>query len=211
MTFWRGTVTTHQANDRAAIAFDKTTALIVVDMQNDFALPDGSLYVTGGDELVTRINEHIERATAGGAFVVYTQDWHPEETPHFVTSGGVWPVHCVRDTWGAELCDDLVVTGPIVRKGTGGEDGYSGFTMRDPETNETIPTKLNDLLVERGIERAVVVGLALDVCVKATAIDALANGYEVIVPVDSSAAVNLEPEDGGLAINELMELGAFVV
>ncbi len=204
-------MTTHQANDTGAIVFDQTTALIVVDMQNDFALPNGSLYVTGGEELVTRINEHIARADAAGAFVVYTQDWHPEQTPHFVTSGGVWPVHCVRDTWGAELCDDLVVTGPIVRKGTGGEDGYSGFTMRDPETNETIPTKLNDLLVERGIERVIVVGLALDVCVKATAIDALTNGYEVIVPVDSSAAVNLEPENGGLAINELMELGAIVV
>lgn len=211
MTFWRGTVTTHQANDNEAIAFDETTALIVVDMQNDFALPDGSLYVTGGDKLVTRINEHIARADAAGAFVVYTQDWHPEQTPHFVTSGGVWPVHCVRDTWGAELCDDLVVTGPIVRKGTGGEDGYSGFTMRDPETNETIPTELNDLLVERGIKRVVVVGLALDVCVKATAIDALTNGYEVVVPLDSSAAVNLEPENGGLAVNELMELGAIVV
>lgn len=211
MAFWRTTVTREPPTDSADIVYDDKTALIVVDMQNDFALPDGSLYVTGGDQLMPRINEHIAQANAAGALVVYTQDWHPPETPHFVTSGGVWPVHCVRDTWGAELCEDLLLDGPIVRKGTGGEDGYSGFTMRDPQTNETIPTQLNDLLVERGVERAVVVGLALDVCVKATAIDALTNGYEVIVPVDSSAAVNLEPENGGLAINELMELGAIVV
>ncbi|MEZ5342373.1 MAG: isochorismatase family protein [Acidimicrobiales bacterium] len=191
--------------------FDESTALIVVDMQNDFASPDGSLFVTGGDALLDRLNDQIEAADAAGAFVVYTQDWHPEQTPHFVTSGGVWPVHCVRDTWGAELCDDLLVRGPIVRKGTGGEDGYSGFTMRDPETGETIPTELDELLVERGIARVVVVGLALDVCVKATAIDALTNGYDVIVPAESSAAVNLEPENGALAITELLELGALVV
>ena len=83
--------------------------------------------------------------------------------------------------------------------------------MRDAETDESIETELNGLLQEHEIERTVIVGLALDVCVKATAIDALDKGYEVIVPLATSAAVNLEPENGGLAINELLELGAIVI
>ena len=83
---------------------------------------------------------------AAGAGVFYTQDWHPESTPHFAKDGGIWPVHCVAGTWGAELHPDLIVDGPIVRKGANGEDGYSGFTMRDPTTGETKPTELEGLV-----------------------------------------------------------------
>ena len=118
-------------------AYDPTTALLVVDVQNDFADPSGSLYVKGGEEVVPLINREIERARAAGASVIYTQDWHPESTPHFQKDGGVWPVHCVMSTWGAELHRDLVTVGPVVRKGSNGEDGYSGFTQRDPESGET--------------------------------------------------------------------------
>ncbi|NIS29836.1 MAG: isochorismatase family protein, partial [Actinobacteria bacterium] len=89
----------------------------------------------------------------------YTQDWHPPHTPHFEKDGGIWPVHCVRDTWGAELHPDLRVERPAVRKGANGEDGYSGFTMRDPVSGETVPTELEPLLREAAIERTVVVGL----------------------------------------------------
>ncbi|HEY8771694.1 MAG TPA: isochorismatase family protein, partial [Candidatus Limnocylindria bacterium] len=112
--------------------YDPRTALVVVDLQNDFADPSGSLFVRGGDEVVGRINDELQLATSEGALVVYTQDWHPPSTPHFAKDGGVWPVHCVAGTWGAELHPGLVVAGPSVRKGSNGEDGYSGFTMRDP-------------------------------------------------------------------------------
>ena len=173
----------------ANVEYSPTTALVVVDVQNDFADPAGSLFVAGGDEIIAEVNRHVDAAVQAGATVVYTQDWHPPETPHFATSGGVWPVHCVRDTWGAELHPDLVVAGPTVRKGTGGEDGYSGFTMRDPVTGETTLTELRGILDEHATERVVVVGLALDVCVKATAEDALTMGYDVTVPTDASAAV----------------------
>ena len=79
----------------------------------------------------------IARRRRAGALVVYTQDWHPQSTPHFAKDGGIWPVHCVAETWGAELHPDLgASTGPIVRKGANGEDGYSGFTMREPDTGE---------------------------------------------------------------------------
>jgi nicotinamidase/pyrazinamidase len=184
------------------INYDAHTALVVVDVQNDFADPKGNLYVTGGDAIIPRVNEEMSRALTAGAFVVYTQDWHPESTPHFEKDGGIWPVHCVKGTWGAELHPDLVVTGPIVQKGSNGEDGYSGFTMRDPETGEEKPTALKAMLEERGIRRVVVVGLALDVCVKATALDAAAS-FDTSVVVAATAPVELQPGDGARAIEEL--------
>lgn len=187
--------------------FDRSTALVVVDVQNDFADPDGGLSVPGGDRIVPAVNGLIATAEAAGAFVVYTQDWHPESTPHFAKDGGVWPVHCVAGTWGAELHPQLVVGGPIVRKGTNGEDGYSGFSMRDPATGETKPTELDGLLRDRGVERVVVCGLATDYCVKATALDALRLGYGTTVPAEAIAAVDLQPGDGERALAGLADAG----
>jgi nicotinamidase/pyrazinamidase len=103
---------------------------------------------------------------------VYTADCHPESTPHFVKDGGIWPVHWVMDTWGAEFHEDLVVDGPVVKKGSNGEDGYSGFFMRD-HTGETVETELAGLLCRRGITHIVVCGLATDYCVNATALDGM--------------------------------------
>jgi nicotinamidase/pyrazinamidase len=140
--------------------YDPRTALVVVDVQNDFADPDGSLYVAGGEEVVSVINEEIGTARKAGAALFYTADWHPESTPHFAKDGGIWPVHCVAETWGSEFHLGLILEGPVVRKGANGEDGYSGFTMRDPTTGETIPTELASLLRERGVTRLVVGGLA---------------------------------------------------
>jgi nicotinamidase/pyrazinamidase len=193
-----------------ADTYDRRTALVIVDVQNDFADRDGSLSVPGADAVIDAVNDEIEAATAAGAAVVYTQDWHPPQTPHFATDGGVWPVHCVRDTWGAELHPRLVVAGPSVRKGRGGEDGYSGFTMRDPVSGEEASTGLDELLRERGVEKLVVTGLALDYCVKATALDAVALGYPTIVPLAATAPVELEPGDGERAVDELTGAGASV-
>ncbi len=191
--------------------YDRDTALVVVDCQNDFADPRGSLYVQGGEEVVARCNAEIVRAASAGAFVVYTQDWHPESTPHFEKDGGIWPVHCVADTWGAELHPRLLVAGPSVRKGVGGEDGYSGFTVRDPLTEATSPTGLADLLAEAGVGKVVVVGLTLDYCVKATAIDAVPAGFSAVVLRDATAAVNLQPGDDDRAVEELVSQGVVVV
>jgi nicotinamidase/pyrazinamidase len=185
------------------------TALIVVDVQNDFADPAGGLYVARGHRIIPTINGEIEMARNSGAIVVATQDWHPEVTPHFAKDGGIWPVHCVADTWGAALHPDLVLpdAAPRVRKGVNGEDGYSGFTTRDPVTGEMTPTELEGLLREAGIERVVVVGLATDYCINATALDAKRLGFETAVLTDAIAAVNLKPADGTKAIDDMVAAG----
>ena len=192
--------------------YDSKTALIVVDLQNDFAQPKGSLYVAEGEAVVPVANREIDRALAAGAVVVYTQDWHPPTTPHFEKDGGIWPVHCVRDSWGAEFHPELNVPEhtEIVKKGTGGEDGYSGFTVRDPTTGEERPTRLEALLRERGVERVVVLGLATDYCVKATAIDAARRGFHTNVLGEGIRAVDLELGDGERALQEMRAAGAVV-
>jgi nicotinamidase/pyrazinamidase len=189
-------------------AYDSSTALIVVDVQNDFADPNGSLYVSGGETIVPVVNEEMARARDAGALIVYTQDWHPESTPHFQKDGGIWPVHCVQETWGADFHPDLEVKGDVVRKGTGGEDGYSGFTIRDPASGAEASTELADLLRERGIERVVVVGLATDYCVKETALDAVRLGFETTVRAEAMRAVDLQPGDGDRALEEMTTAGA---
>jgi nicotinamidase/pyrazinamidase len=194
--------------DEAVPSYDPSTALVVVDVQNDFADPAGSLYVRGGEDVVSRINDEIQVALTDGAFVVYTQDWHPPSTPHFAKDGGVWPVHCVAETWGAELHPSLVVAGPIVRKGSNGEDGYSGFTMRDPVSGNDRPTELAALLRDRDVTRVVVGGLATDYCVLGTVLDARRLGFETLVLTEAVEAVELTPGDGEGALAQMAEAGA---
>jgi nicotinamidase/pyrazinamidase len=184
-------------------------ALIVVDVQNDFADPAGSLSVRGGADVIPVINREAALATANGAVVVCTQDWHPEHTPHFAKDGGVWPDHCVQDTWGAALHPALEVSPetPVVRKGANGEDGYSGFTMRDPTSGDTIATELEALLRDAAVDDVVVTGLATDYCVKATALDAARLGFATTVRTDAIAAVDLQPGDGERALAEMREAG----
>jgi nicotinamidase/pyrazinamidase len=186
-------------------------ALIVVDVQNDFADPAGSLYVTGGGVVVAFADSEIERARAAGTPVFYTQDWHPPSTPHFAKDGGIWPVHCVAGTWGAELHPGLRVEGVVVRKGVGGEDGYSGFTLRDPVTGATTPTELDGLLRAAGATSLVVLGLATDYCVLATALDGRERGYDVALLAEGIRAVELEDGDGERALERLRAEGVEVV
>lgn len=185
-------------------------ALIVVDVQNDFADPRGSLAVAGGVAVVRAANGLIAEARAAGALIVYSQDWHPPDTPHFAKDGGVWPVHCVAGTWGAELHPDLIVAGEIVRKGVAGEDGYSAFTVRDPMGGGERSTGLAELLAARGVAGVVVIGLATDYCVRATALDALRAGLATEVRRDAVAAVDVEPGDGEEALAEMAAAGCTV-
>ena len=192
-------------------AYDDRTALLVVDVQNDFADARGSLSVGGGLEVVPVVNAEVHAAREAGAIVAYTQDWHPASTPHFAKDGGVWPVHCVAETWGAALVDGLLVDGPVVRKGTGGEDGYSGFSVRDPESGEESATDLERILRAGGVERVVIAGLATDYCVKATALDAVRLGFATVVLQAGVRAVEVHDGDGARAIAEMTAAGVDVI
>jgi len=152
----------------------------------------------------------IGRARAAGSPVFYTQDWHPESTPHFQKDGGVWPSHCVKGSWGAQLHPDLDIDGPVVRKGSNGEDGYSGFTMRDPVSGETVPTELGDLLAGAGVTQLVLAGLATDYCVKSTVLDARERGFPIVVLENGIRAVDLQPGDGERAVEEMLAAGALL-
>ena len=191
--------------------YDATTGLLVIDVQNDFADPAGSLYVSGAEEALGAIDREIEAGRAAGARVVYSQDWHPPVTPHFRSAGGIWPDHCVMDTWGAGFHPDLLVDGDVVRKGVEGGDGYSAFSVRDPESGATSATELGSLLRRTGVTRVVVVGLATDYCVVETVLDARRLGFGVEVVSDAVRAVNLSAGDGDAALDRMREAGAVVV
>jgi nicotinamidase/pyrazinamidase len=191
-------------------SYDDKTVLLVVDIQNDFADSNGSLYVKEGEQVVPIANREIEKALGAGVLVVYTQDWHPESTPHFEKDGGIWPVHCVQGTWGAEFHPDLVVKGEIVRKGTRGEDGYSAFTVRDPQSGAQEGTDLEPLLRKHAIENVIIVGLATDYCVRETALDARRLGFDATILEEGVRGVNLQPGDDERAIRDAVLAGARV-
>ena len=193
------------------LAYDQATALLVIDVQNDFADPGGSLAVGGGDAIIPFLNDQIGAARRAGALVAYTQDWHPAVTPHFARDGGIWPVHCVMDTWGAEFHPNLLVDGPSVHKGSAGEDGYSGFRMRDPTTGQESATELDAILRSAGIKQAVVVGLATDYCVQASALDSVRLGYQTRVLLAGVRAVDLAPGDGDRALTAMVAAGVALV
>ena len=174
-----------------------TSALVIVDFQNDFT-PGGALAVPGGDAIAGRINELA--ASGEFALVVATRDWHPADHGSFSERGGPWPVHCVRDTEGAQLHPALA-RGPIdviVDKGQAPDtDGYSGFEGTDLEA----------LLRERGITEVTVVGLATDYCVKNTALDALRAGFAVTVDPSAVRGVEVAAGDSERALAEVRAAG----
>jgi nicotinamidase/pyrazinamidase len=180
-------------------------ALVVVDVQNDFC-PGGALGVAGGDEVVPVLNRYIERFRKDGAPVFATRDWHPQKTKHFRAWGGVWPPHCVQGTTGAEFHPRLEVPpdAVVVSKGMDPEDdAYSCFQGLDPGGRPFAAA-----LGTRGVQRIFVGGLATDYCVKATALDATREGFEVVVLADAIRAVDLQPGDGDRAIEEMRTAGA---
>ncbi|HWF26705.1 MAG TPA: nicotinamidase [Solirubrobacteraceae bacterium] len=173
-------------------------ALIVVDVQNDFC-PGGALAVRGGDEILDEVN----RLAAQAPLVIATRDWHPSDHRSFAEQGGPWPVHCVRDTPGAQLHPGLLtrIDATIDKGQTPEREGYSGFEH----------TALESLLRDHGVKTVDIVGLALDYCVKATALDARKAGFDVVVHRDATRAVNVAPGDDERAVEELRAAGVKVV
>lgn len=173
-------------------------ALIIVDVQRDFC-PGGALAVPDGDAVV----EPINALAASAPFVVATRDWHPTAHSSFAPQGGPWPVHCVAESPGAQLHPgiDLAEVDLVVDKGEAiDSDGYSAFE----------DTALEQLLRARGVDKVHVTGLALDYCVKATALDAERAGFEVVVHRGATRAVESTEGDGARAVGELEAAGVAV-
>ncbi|HXY92549.1 MAG TPA: isochorismatase family protein, partial [Acidimicrobiia bacterium] len=131
--------------------------------------------------------------------------------PHFAEFGGIWPVHCVRDTWGAEFHPGLVVDGELIHKATGPEDGYSAFSVQHLPTGEVRGTGLEELLREHDVHRVVIVGIATDYCVRESGLDAARLGFETEVLGEGVRAVDLAPGDGERALDELEHAGVRLV
>ena len=176
------------------------TALMVVDLQNDFC-PGGALPVAEGDQVVPLANELIERFTEAGSPIYFTRDWHPPNHMSFTDRGGPWPPHCVRDTPGARFHPDLHVpdTAQIISKATDVDtEAYSTFEG----------TGAADRLRARGVGAIVIVGLATDYCVKHSVLDGLQEGFRMTVVPQAIRAVNVQPDDGDRAIEQMRQAGA---
>ena len=182
-----------------------TTALLVVDVQNDFCM-GGALEVPDGDSVVPIVNALAQRVADAGGAVFASRDWHPADSTHFDTGGGRWPVHCVQGSAGARFHPDLALppTTVVLTKGDDRRaDGYSAFDGRTPEG-----LAFADALGKRGVTDLVVAGLATDYCVKASVLSAREAGLVVIVVEDAVRAVNADDGDEAAAMAAMREAGA---
>ncbi|NPA37187.1 MAG: nicotinamidase [Chlorobi bacterium] len=168
-------------------------ALMIIDVQNDFC-PGGALPVPDGDKVVPVINNLMDKFD----YVIATRDWHPEKTVHF----DKWPEHCIRMTQGAEFHPGLNTAGinKIISKGTGNkDDGYSAF--------ETEELDLSGFLKEKGINELYITGLATEYCVKASALDAVKNGFKTYVISDAIRGIDINEGDIAKAVDKMKSAG----
>jgi nicotinamidase/pyrazinamidase len=185
--------------------FEDGDALLLVDPQNDFC-PGGSLPVTDGEAVMPVLSSWAAAAAQAGVPIFVSRDWHPPKTTHFKEFGGVWPPHCVIGTRGAEFHPRLRLPAEaiVVSKGMGDtEDAYSAFQACDESD-----TPFETLLRQRGVRTLYVMGLATDYCVKQSVLDGLAHGFGISVVHEGIRAVNLQPDDGQQALDQMRESGA---
>lgn len=178
----------------------KQDALIVVDVQKDFC-PGGALAVPEGDSVVPVLNRYIERFADEKLPIFATRDWHPAKHKSFKEFGGIWPVHCVQKSDGANFHPDLKLpeTAKIISKATKvKEEAYSGFQGTD----------LKELLKKQKVKRIFVGGLATDYCVKNTVLDGLKAGFTTFLLMDAVKGVDVNPGDSERAIEEMLSAGA---
>ncbi len=179
----------------------KLSALIVVDVQNDFC-PGGSLAVPEGDRVVPVMNRYIEIFANKNIPVIATRDWHPPDTPHFEAYGGIWPVHCVQGTEGAEFHPLLKIPEGAVIVSKGDDPQSEGYSAFEAHTDDGKP--LLELLRELGTVRLFIGGLATDYCVKETVLAGIKAGFEVYFLYDAIRGVNLSSGDSDKAISEML-------
>jgi len=184
------------------------TAFIGVDLQNDFGHKKGSLYVEGGEDLVAVINQVVCEFSEG--LVFWTKDAHPKEHCSFVEQGGPWPIHCVKGKWGYNFMRGLDIQKEIdivILKGEDADvDSYSAFFDNEKKKE----TGLNKILVEEEVKKLFIIGLATDVCVLSTVIDAIELGYEVSVYLPGCRGVGSQ-EDIDASIKKMEDNGAIMI
>ncbi|MGA2459892.1 MAG: nicotinamidase [Candidatus Bathyarchaeia archaeon] len=181
------------------LAIDKYTALVVVDIQNDFC-PGGALAVSNGDKVVPVLNKYIQLFRKAGAPIFYTRDWHPQDHSSFKAEGGPWPPHCVQGTDGAKFHPDLIPPAPgeVISKADEKDEAYSFFQGTD----------MAERLRRQGITTLLVGGLATDYCVRETVLDGLKFGFRVYHLDDASKGVNVKLDDSDQALQEMASKGA---
>lgn len=180
-------------------------ALLIVDVQNDFC-PGGSLAVPEGDRVVPVLNAYVEAFRARGLPVYASRDWHPAETSHFEAGGGPWPPHCVAGSEGAAFHRDLALgeDATVLSKGRDPtDDGYSAFEAESDEGR-----RLGESLKERGVRRLFVGGLATDYCVRASVLDAAAQGFRPVLLLDAVRGIDVREGDQAAALDEMLRAGA---
>lgn len=185
------------------VIITNNSAIIAVDIQNDFC-PGGALPVPDGDAVVYSMNLYITKFSKMGLPVYFTRDWHPQNHISFKTNGGIWPEHCVQETYGAELHKKLLIPSRavIISKGISPDnEGYSGFQGTD----------LDKRLKAKNIRQLFIGGLATDYCVRSTVLDALHAGFDVVFLSDASKGVDVNPGDSEQAIDEMLREGAVKV
>jgi len=173
------------------------TAILIVDVQNDFC-PGGALPTPQGDIVVPVINKLMDKFS----LIIASRDWHPEDTIHF----NLWPVHCVKESHGADFPADLkrekIIQ--IFEKGTGSkDDGYSAF--------EATNKNLGEYLKEKGVDELYIVGLTAEYCVKSTVLDALKYGFKTFVIKDAVEGIRQNKSDFENAFDEMKNAGAIII
>ena len=178
---------------------------MVVDVQNDFC-SGGALAVAEGDQVAAVLSEYAARFAAAGLPVIATRVWNPARTSNLKDFGGIWPVHCVQNTFGAEFHPALRISpaAVVVSKGSAADvDSYSGFDGVDANG-----ASLAALLRAAAVEDIFIGGLATDYCVKQTALDGLNYGFGVVLLLDAMRGVDLAPGDAARALDEMQRAGA---
>ena len=180
-------------------------ALLIIDVQNDFCA-GGALAVSHGDAVVPPLNRLIAACSRAGAPVFASRDWHPSATTHFTDHGGIWPVHCVADTHGAEFHPELRLPAAAVIVSKGQDPASHGYSAFDGQSADG--TALAEDLAARRVQHLYVGGLATDYCVRQSVLDARKTGLRVSLVTDAIAGVDRHPGDAERALNDMRAAGA---
>ena len=191
------------------VPLEKGSALIVVDVQNDFCT-GGALGIPQGESVIPELNRWIQAFRDAGLPIAYSRDWHPLEHCSFKARGGPWPPHCIQGSAGAGFREGLEVNGALFCKAFDADrDAYSAFeALKQGPDGALENLSLPDWLRAQGVRHVYIGGLATDYCVKHTALDALRDGMEVTVIGEGVRGVDVQPGDSERAMEEMEQAGA---